>query len=495
MAAAGRHALVVACAAYDDPRLQKLSAPRGDADSFATMLGDPSLGGFTVQTVLDETAGTVAQAMEAFFKERRPSDLIVLYFSGHGVKDGDGRLYLAARNTSPDLLRSTGVPATLLHDLMEDTRARSQVLILDCCHSGAFGRGLVAKSTGRVGVGEVLAGQGRVVLAASDALQYAFEERGDVVGVGPAASSLFTRCLVDGVVSGAADLDRDGFVTTDELYDYACERMSAETSNQTPVMWAFGVQGDLVVARSRTSSECVLPPPIHLRHAEPSSSGWLAADGSPWWRAPRVLMALSALVLAGLAALIVPRVTGEETDADSDPVSAEPVRVNFQSPEAETPEGYLADFGQAYGERHEANQAEDLTYGWVAEQSRDPLDLVAMGRDRDRPGVEQRLDTLVHMEGWDAAARRIVPAVWELAVPQGRYAVTVSVGDATRNSANTVNVEGVPAIDSFRGTPEEDYQENRVVVPVTDGRLTVDSIGGENTKINYVEVVRLSDES
>lgn len=495
MAASGRHALVVACAAYDDPRLQKLSAPRGDADSFAAMLGDPSLGGFAVQKVLDETAGTVARAMETFYKARRPDDLIVLYFSGHGVKDGDGRLYLAARNTSPDLLRSTGVPATLLHDLMEDTRARSQVLILDCCHSGAFGRGLVAKSAGRVGVGEILAGRGRVVLAASDALQYAFEQRGDVVGVGPAASSLFTRCLVDGVVSGAADLDGNGFITADELYDYACERMSAETSDQTPVMWAFGVQGDLVLARSRTSSDSPLPAPIHRGHAGGSTSGWLPADESSWWRASHVIMAVSALLLVGLAALIVPRVTGEETDANRETAAWGPLRVNFQSPDAETPEGYLADFGQAYGERHESNQAEDLTYGWVAEQSRDPLDVVAMGRDRNRPGVEQRLDTLVHMEGWDAAARRIVPAVWELAVPEGRYAVTVSVGDATRNSANTVNVEGVTAIDSFRGTPEEDYQENRVVVPVTDGRLTVDSIGGENTKINYVEVVRLSDES
>lgn len=492
-----RHALVVACAEYDDPRLQRLSAPLEDASSFAAALADRMLGGFEVTVVQNEASGVVSEQMEAFFQERRRNDLLLLYFSGHGVKDADGRLYFAARNTRPNRLRSTGVPATFVHELMQQSRARSQVLVLDCCHSGAFVRGMVAKSNAQVNLGERLAGRGRVILAASDAIQYAFES-GEMVGVGRAASSVFTRCLVEGLRNGAADLDGDGYITADELYDYAHDRITRETGDQSPVMWAFDVHGDLVIARNPVFAPTglgeapVVEPPVFLPPTEPTPV-------LP--RRNRRLAAAAAVVVAGLAGFVLWPGGGSNSSGQSPaPLT---VKVNFQSPEAHTPDGYLADFGQAYGPRTGSAQGAGLTYGWVREGTNEPLDLIAMGRDRGRSeveprsgaeprsGVEQRLDTFVHMEGWNPALNRIEPAAWEMAVPNGRYAVTLSVGDLTRNSANTVNVEGATAIKDFRGTPTEDYQENTVQATVRDGRLTVDSIGGENTKINYVEVVRL----
>ena len=118
------------------------------------------------------------------------------------------------------------------------------------------------------------------------------------------------------------------------------------------------------------------------------------------------------------------------------------------------------------------------------------MSIISQGRDRDAV-EDQRQDTLIHMEGWDPAIRQTVAAAWEIAVPTGRYAVTVSVGDQALNSVHTINVEGVTAINKFRGTPDEKYQENTVDVTVSDGRLTIDSIGGDNTKINYVMVTTM----
>jgi uncharacterized caspase-like protein len=43
------------------------------------------------------------------------------------------------------LLTGTAVPASFLTEEMDASRSRRQVLILDCCHSGAFARG--AKGT------------------------------------------------------------------------------------------------------------------------------------------------------------------------------------------------------------------------------------------------------------------------------------------------------------------------------------------------------------
>ena len=64
--------------------------------------------------------------------------------------------------------------------------------------------------------------------------------------------SVFTSALVEGLRTGDADHDQDGDVALDELYEYVYEKVRAETPNQTPGKWVFGVQGDLVIAR-RTS--------------------------------------------------------------------------------------------------------------------------------------------------------------------------------------------------------------------------------------------------
>ncbi|MPV36319.1 toll/interleukin-1 receptor domain-containing protein [Georgenia subflava] len=186
--------------------------------------------------------------------------------------------------------------------------------------------------------------------------------------------------------------------------------------------------------------------------------------------------------------------TGTATTADpTDEVTPEllRLRVNFQNAAAQTPEGYLADFGEPFGPRTGPDQGEGQVYGWVHEGTHDPLDLVAMGRDRDTPGQEdQRLDTLMHMEGADPQTGELARGAWEIEVPDGRYVVTVVVGDAAPTSIHTINVEGVPVIRGFDGL-SENYEESSAQVEVTDGVLTVDSVGGTNTKINYLHVVEV----
>ena len=71
------------------------------------MLHDPGIGGFEVRTLLNEPAHEVNLAVEEFFADRRPDDLLLVHFSCHGVKDEDGELYFAMANT---LLRRLGRP-------------------------------------------------------------------------------------------------------------------------------------------------------------------------------------------------------------------------------------------------------------------------------------------------------------------------------------------------------------------------------------------------
>jgi hypothetical protein len=175
--------------------------------------------------------------------------------------------------------------------------------------------------------------------------------------------------------------------------------------------------------------------------------------------------------------------------------------INFQSPTAPVPAGYLRDSGEPYGERTGADQGTGLFYGWLGEANTVPLDLTANGRDRDRPGIDQLLDTLMHAQYGDipnATSGTDDPGRWEIAVPDGIYEVTVSVGDQGSgvngyDSLHAVNVEGAVAIESFQGSSADEYEQATVIVGVSDGQLSIDAIGGTNTKFNYVDIQQIAD--
>src|SRR5690606_26091440 len=101
------------------------------------------------------------------------------------------------------------------------------------------------------------------------------------------------------------------------------------------------------------------------------------------------------------------------------PTTGGGVKFNFQPASAPAVSGYLIDSGATYAARN------GQSYGWTTNHA----DVVV---DRNT-NADQLLDTNV---GVKAAAK------WELAVPNGTYAVKVGVGDAGASSTNNVYVEG-----------------------------------------------------
>ncbi|HEY3625621.1 MAG TPA: caspase family protein [Terracidiphilus sp.] len=259
-----RSALIIANWEYQDPLLRGLVSPSRDAESLAGVLGDPAIGNFEVSVLANQPSYRISEETEAFFGDRERDDLLLLYFSGHGVTDDDGQLYYAAPNTLHKRLRSTAVAASWVNDIMNQCRSRRQVLVLDCCHSGAVAR---TKAAGVVNVGKYFTGstpeegRGKFILTASDAFQYSFE--GDaVMGVG--VESVFTEALVEGLRSGAADSDGDGQVTLDELYSFVYERVRERTAQQTPRKWASEVEGTFVIDANPATPEVPLPDDLQL---------------------------------------------------------------------------------------------------------------------------------------------------------------------------------------------------------------------------------------
>jgi hypothetical protein len=245
---AGRRlALLIATSAYSDPDLRQLRAPSHDARDLAGVLGDPQIGGFHIQTLVNAASGQLQEGIEDFCADRHPDDQLLIYLSCHGVLDSYGRLYYAAANTRRQRLAATAVAAAWLNERLEECRARRQILVLDCCHSGAFARGTKGDADLALQQRFEPHGRGRVVLTGSRSTEYSFEG-GQASGEG--VPSVFTHVIVNGLRTGEADRDKDGLITVTDLYQYVFENVRAAEPRQTPELWTYGAEGNLLVAHS-----------------------------------------------------------------------------------------------------------------------------------------------------------------------------------------------------------------------------------------------------
>ncbi|MFB8774733.1 caspase family protein [Streptomyces broussonetiae] len=269
-----RDALIIANDSYENAGLKRLKAPAHDAVALAGVLGAPGIGGFHVDVMRNEPAHVISLRIDDFFADRRPADTLVLHFSCHGLKSESGELYFAARNTLPRRLASTAVAADFVRRRMTTTRARSVVLFLDCCYGGAFSQGPASVRAAEDAhvldsfAGEKLGGgRGWAVITASNSMEYAFEGSDLAEGSAPRPRpSLFTHAVVQGLATGEADLDEDGRVSLDELYEYVFDHVRRQNPHQTPSR-TVDMQGDMYLAHSHRRRITPAPVPDDLRAA------------------------------------------------------------------------------------------------------------------------------------------------------------------------------------------------------------------------------------
>lgn len=282
-----RRALVVAIDRYDDPRLQRLAAPAADAAALAEVLADDDRGGFDVQVLHNAASHEVTRQVDDLLRNSPAQALILVHFSCHGIKDDTGELYLAACNTDFELLASTAVSALWMARQMRRSRARRIVLLLDCCYGGAFHKGFVARAApdmhpvDQFDQSNLGGARGHVIITASSAMEFAFEGH-SLNSSMPPAPSLFTEAFTEGIRTGLADRDEDGYVSLDELYDYVYNQVKSRTPHQTPEYSAIGQQGQLRIARSDRRRVVPTPVPDELLEAARHRTTWSrlgAVDG------------------------------------------------------------------------------------------------------------------------------------------------------------------------------------------------------------------------
>ena len=225
----------------------QLPAAAKDVAAMQRVWQNPEMGNFDeVIVLIDPEPQEMGIAIEQLFGDRNRDDLLLVYFSGHGVKDENGNLYLATRATRKNerggLIRSTAIAARFVQEIMGESRARRQVVILDCCFSGAFAEGLLAKDDSSVDIRTQLGGEGRVILTSSTSTQYSFAQEGSDL-------SLYTRFLVEGIETGAADLDEDEVISADELHEYASIKVQRSAPAMKPEIYTVKEGYKIILAK------------------------------------------------------------------------------------------------------------------------------------------------------------------------------------------------------------------------------------------------------
>ncbi|MGC8829176.1 MAG: fibronectin type III domain-containing protein [Verrucomicrobiia bacterium] len=153
------------------------------------------------------------------------------------------------------------------------------------------------------------------------------------------------------------------------------------------------------------------------------------------------------------------------------------VNVNFATATAPVPPGYLPDSGLVIADR-----GNGYYYGWNRDISAD----TRLRNNANSPDL--RYDTLTHLMKVNVSDPS-QSAYWEIELPPGFYLVHIVAGDPTAtDSVFQFNVEGY-LTKSYTPVSGAWWGDFKLVVPVTDGMLTINS-GPEarNNKINFVDI-------
>jgi beta-lactam-binding protein with PASTA domain len=251
-------ALLMGNSVFDaDASLNPLNAPTKDVARLHRALVDPATGLFAddnVRLVIERTANDLLDELDAFFSSAHRDDLLLLYYSGHGLLDERNQLFLCGRDTRSDRLLRTAVSNVRINEFIDQSVARCSVIILDCCSSGMFKGG---------DIGVPLAGPGRYVVSST---------RGSALANDAATAtgtSLFTEHLVAGLLGEAEDRDGDGYVDLREIYDYVRKKLTA-TTKQVPHS-RFDGDAAIVLAKRAAPYLSAMPGPArHARHGDPT---------------------------------------------------------------------------------------------------------------------------------------------------------------------------------------------------------------------------------
>ncbi len=206
-------------------------------------------------------------------KKSKVDDVVLLFFSSHGVLDKNLDYYLATNNLNFADPTQNGLSYEKLESLFDGIPARQKTMFIDACHSGELDKEEIEISTKSTEVqgdiqfrdvsdnsinykhvglknsfelmkmlfSDLRRNSGTVVISAAGGAEYALESSEWNNGV-------FTFSLLSGLKNMDADLNKDGKVYISELQKYLNQKVQDLTQGkQTPTTRADNYLNDFVI--------------------------------------------------------------------------------------------------------------------------------------------------------------------------------------------------------------------------------------------------------
>ncbi|WP_158675735.1 caspase family protein [Nocardia stercoris] len=127
---------------YDHlPALDSVAANLTDLEATLKSLHDPNFVAGIETVPNPERPGQLSRLLQAATADEL--DVLLFYYSGHGLLDEQQQLHLAVTESDPDAVPETALAFSRVRQILSRSRARVKVVVLDCCFSGrAIGHGM-----------------------------------------------------------------------------------------------------------------------------------------------------------------------------------------------------------------------------------------------------------------------------------------------------------------------------------------------------------------
>ncbi|MFE1958890.1 caspase domain-containing protein [Streptomyces sp. NPDC059479] len=289
---ASSRAVLIGTADYQSAELASIPAVRENLTGLRDVLTDPERGllpaancrvlgdGLSESGQVDMPAVGAALAAAA----QEATDLLLVYYAGHGLLDKEGRLHLSLTGTDPDTVGFSAIPVDLILSLVGRARAKARVLILDCCFSG---RAVAAMASPRSVAADQLERSGTYTLTSTThtALSFAPPEE---------EHTAFTGALLR-ALAGPEPL------TLDEIHEFVDDEL-ADLGLPRPQRRAVNAAGTLTLVRAPVRTAVKAPEPtVPVAGPVPKGAVFGRPPGKPWVRRFRRLFGRT-MILGALPA-------------------------------------------------------------------------------------------------------------------------------------------------------------------------------------------------
>ena len=255
-----RWAVLIGINQYQDTKLSSLKYAVNDVKDVYSTLTDPQVGSFDKErvhlliedseqtstlgeSVLKEpTFPNIWDSLNSVVKTTQPDDKVFIYFSGHGIEEGD-QTWLLASDSRLSMLDRTAIQLDEVNRILSECQADSKILILDACHSGAVkDKGGSGTMTSDFKDTAFTAITGRATLSSSglNESSYDHDEK---------RHSAFTYFLLEGL-KGKADSNADNIVSLTEISDYVkteVPKWGFKSGKQQTPMFNSYITGEIVL--------------------------------------------------------------------------------------------------------------------------------------------------------------------------------------------------------------------------------------------------------